>query len=55
MGHFFLGEHYAALSETEQALIHLGKAETLFASMGMDYWVNNAQKMVHQLESIQGG
>jgi len=53
MGHLFLGEHYAALSETEQALIHLGQAETMFASMGMDYWYDNARKLVNDIDLAQ--
>ena len=53
MGHLFLGEHYAALSETEEALIHLRRAEALFASMAMDYWLNTAREQIRHLEPIQ--
>ena len=51
MGRLFLGEHYAALSEPAQALIHLRKAEESFVSMDMDYWLQEARKLIERLGS----
>jgi len=53
MGLLFLGEHHAAISEPKQALVYLGKAKKSFASMGMDYWVNTAQKLVDDIDHVQ--
>jgi hypothetical protein len=54
MGRFFLGEHYAALSDPEQALDHFRQAEESFVSMDMNYWLNITQNRVRQLGSVQG-
>jgi len=53
MGLLFLGEHHAAISEPKQALVYLGKAKKSFASMGMDCWVNTAQKLVDDIDHVQ--
>jgi hypothetical protein len=53
IGHLFVGEHYAAPSEVEPALIHLRKAEESFASMDMYYWLNMAQTLVRHLAPVQ--
>jgi tetratricopeptide (TPR) repeat protein len=52
-GYLFLGEHYAALSETEQALVHLRTAEDSFAAMDMEYWLNVAQQLAKSLDTAK--
>lgn len=53
MGHLFLGEHHATISEPEKAMAYLDKAMTLFASMGMDYWFNHSRKMVDEMDHVE--
>ena len=55
MGHLFLGEHYAAISEPKKAIFFIGKAMKSFESMGMDYWFNNAQKLVDNIDLAEKG
>jgi tetratricopeptide (TPR) repeat protein len=51
IGYFFLGEFYADRSEKEEALEYLKKALKLFEEMEMQYWPDEARKV---LSSIQG-
>jgi tetratricopeptide (TPR) repeat protein len=48
-GHLFLGELYVATGQRGKALEHLEKARNEFQEMGMDYWLDKAQKVLGKL------
>ena len=47
IGHFFLGELYARRHQKKEATTHLKTAEALFKEMGMDYWLEEAGKIIN--------
>jgi hypothetical protein len=48
-GYLFLGELYADTDQREKALEHLGKAQSMFQEMGMDYWLAKTQEVLGRL------
>jgi tetratricopeptide (TPR) repeat protein len=48
-GYFHLGELSASLGRTKEAMELLGRAETMFRQMGMDYWLGKAQGALAKL------
>jgi tetratricopeptide (TPR) repeat protein len=49
MGYLYLGELYADVGRTEEALESLKKAESMFQEMGMDYWLAKTQEALGNL------
>jgi hypothetical protein len=47
-GHFFGGELDKDAMDKEGALGNLKKAETIFQSMGMDYWLKKTQEVLEE-------
>jgi hypothetical protein len=45
----WLGEVYAESGRREEALVHLKKAEGMFAEMGMDYWLARSRGALARL------
>ena len=46
IGHLYLGELCAEMNQDKEAQSHLKKAEALFKEMSMDYWVEEAGKIM---------
>jgi tetratricopeptide (TPR) repeat protein len=48
-GYLFLGELHAQRIQREKALENLNKAQDMFESMGMDYWLAKTKEIVRRL------
>ena len=51
IGYFFLGEFYADRGRKEEAVEYLKKALKLFEEMEMQYWPDEAQKVLSRLQN----
>jgi class 3 adenylate cyclase/tetratricopeptide (TPR) repeat protein len=51
IGYFFLGEFYADRDRKEEAVEYLKKALKLFEEMEMQYWPDEAQKVLSRLQN----
>jgi len=54
-GCLFLGELYVNAGEKPKALEQLGRAQSMFQNMGMDYWLSKAQTLLKKLDESDSG
>lgn len=48
-GHLYLGQHYAASGNMQNARHHLKKAESAFREMGLEYWLQRTREVMVNL------
>jgi hypothetical protein len=54
-GCLFLGELYVDAGEKPKAWEQLGRAQSMFREMGMDYWLSKTQTLLKKLDESDSG